>query len=183
MIESFLEQSINPRNRAASKDHHTDLIPIPSIKHSTSFPINYKNGLITMVERDGSIACQQKSKEHETKEAKKQNNNNHQTNNLTGSKETDKNNRQQYEEHKILQFQQELQQQRNTKLENLKERLLQNQIMTQQKKKKVIIIGDSMNKKIDGSLLKSSIYCKSKTFYSSQICAYVRLCKANSKTS
>ena len=41
---------------------------------------------------------------------KKQNNNNHQTNNLTGSKETDKNNRQQYQENKILQFEQELQQ-------------------------------------------------------------------------
>ena len=71
MIESFLEQSINPRNRAASKDHHTDLIPVPLIKHSTSFPVNYKNGSITMVKSDGSIVCQQKSKEHETKEAKK----------------------------------------------------------------------------------------------------------------
>ena len=64
------------------------------------------------------------------KQKKKKNNNNHQTNNLTGSKETDKNNRQQYQENKILQFEQELQQQRNTKLENSKERLLQDQIIT-----------------------------------------------------
>ena len=34
----------------------------------------------------------------------------------------------------MLQFEQELQQQRNTKLENLKERPLQDQIMTTQKK-------------------------------------------------
>ena len=40
MPESFQEQSINPRNRAASKDHHTDVIPIPSIKHSASFHVN-----------------------------------------------------------------------------------------------------------------------------------------------
>ena len=131
MPESFQEQSTGPSNRGSSKGHHTNLIPIPSIKHPTSFPINYKNDSNIMVERDGSIVCQQNSKEHETK---KQNNHNHQTNNLTGSKETDKNNRQQYPENKILQFEQELQQQRNTKLENLKERPLQDQIMTTQKK-------------------------------------------------
>ena len=42
------------------------------------------------------------------------------TNNLPGSDETDKNNRKQYPENKILQFEQELQQQRNTKLEKSK---------------------------------------------------------------
>ena len=70
MPESFQEQSINPRNRAASKDHHTDLIPIPSIKHSTSFHVNQKNSSVIMVERDGRIVCQQKNKEHETKKKK-----------------------------------------------------------------------------------------------------------------
>ena len=79
------------------------------------------------------------------------------TNNFTGSKETDKNNRRQYLENKILQFAQELQQQRNTKPENSKERPLQHQIMTKQKKKKVIIIDDTMIKKIDGYLLTRSI--------------------------
>ena len=58
---------------------------------------------------------------------KNQNNPNHQTNNLTGNKEADKNNRQQYQKKqkkkKILQF--ELQQQRNTKLVNSKQRPLQ----------------------------------------------------------
>ena len=74
----------------------------------------------------------------------KKKNHNHQTNDLPRSEETDKNNRKQYPENKILQFEQELLQQRNTKLENSKERPLQDQIMTKQKKKKVIIIGDSM---------------------------------------
>ena len=97
--------------------------------------------------------CQQNSKEHETKKQ----NHNHQKNNLLGNEETDKNNRKQYPENKVLQFEQELQQQRNTKLENSKERPLQDQIMTKQKKKKVIIIGDSMIKKIDGHLLTSLI--------------------------
>ena len=96
---------------------------------------------------------QQNTKERETKKQ----NHNHQTNNLTGSKETDKNNRKRYPENKILHFEQELKQQRNTKVENSKERPLQDQIMTKQKKKKVIIIGDSMIKKIDGYLLTSSI--------------------------
>ena len=79
------------------------------------------------------------------------------TNNFSGSKETDKNNRQQYLENKILQSEQELRQQRNTKLENSKERPLQHEIMTKQKKKKVIIIDDSMIKKIDRYLLTRSI--------------------------
>ena len=106
-----------------------------------------------MVERDGSIVCQQNSKEHETKKQ----NHNHQTNNLTGSEETDKNNRKQYPANKILQYEQELRQQRNTKQGNSKGRPLPDQIMTKQKKKKVIIIGDSMIKKIDGYLITSSI--------------------------
>ena len=46
-----------------------------------------------MIERDGNIVCQHKSKEAEKKI---QNNHNHQTNNLTGNKEADQNNRQQY---------------------------------------------------------------------------------------
>ena len=151
MPEPFEEQSTDPSNRGANKDNQTNLIPIPSINHPTSFPINYKNDLNIMVERDGSIVCLQNSKEHETKKQ----NHNHQTNNLLGSKETDKNNRKQYPENKILQFEQKLQQ-RNTKLENSKGRPLQDQIITK-KKKKVIIIGDSMIKKIDGYLLTSSI--------------------------
>ena len=59
-----------------------------------------------MVERDGSIVCQQNSKEHETKNQ----NHNPQTNNLHGSEKTDQNNRKQYPENEILQFEQELQQ-------------------------------------------------------------------------
>ena len=51
-----------------------------------------------MVERNGSIVCQQNGKEHETKKQ----NHNHQTNNLT--EDTEKNNRKQYPENKILQF-------------------------------------------------------------------------------
>ena len=90
--------------------------------------------------------CEQNSKEHETNKQ----NHNHQANNLLGSEETDRNNRKQYPENKTLQFEQELQQQRNTKLENSKERPLQDQIMIKQKKKKPIIIGDSMIKKNDG---------------------------------
>ena len=105
------EQSTDPRNRGASKYHSTNLIPIARIKHPTSFAVNYKNNSNIMVERDGSIVCQQLSKEPDRK---KQNNHNHRTNNLTGNKETDKNNRQQYRENKVLQFKQEQQQQRNT---------------------------------------------------------------------
>ena len=67
MPEPFQEQSTDPSNRGANKDHHTNLIPIPSINHPTSFPINYKNDSNIMVERDGSIVCQQNSKKHETK--------------------------------------------------------------------------------------------------------------------
>ena len=99
MPESFQKQSTDPSNRGASKDHHTDLIPIPSIKHPHRLAVNYRNDSNIMVERDGSIVCQLNSKEHETK---KQSNHNHQTNNLTGNKEADKNNRQQYQENKIL---------------------------------------------------------------------------------
>ena len=84
-----------------------------------------------MVERDGIIVYQQNSKEHETKNQ----NHNYQKNNLPGSEETDKSNRKQYPEDKILQFEQELQQQRNNKLENSKGRQLQDQIMTKIKEK------------------------------------------------
>ena len=144
MSERFQKQSTDPSNKDGSKDHHTSLIPIPSINHPTSFPSNYKNDSNIMVERDGSIACQQNSKEHETKNQ----NHNHQTNNLRGSKKTDQNYRKQYPENEILQFEQELQQQRNNKLENSKERPLQDQIMKKQKKKKVVIVGDNMIKKL-----------------------------------
>ena len=89
MSESPQEQSTDPSNRAASKDHHTNLISIPSIKHPTSFAANYKNYSNIMVERDDSIVCQQNSKEPETK---KQNSHNHRTSNLTGNKEADTNN-------------------------------------------------------------------------------------------
>ena len=106
MSERFQKQSTDPSNKDGSKDHHTSLIPIPSINHPTSFPSNYKNDSNIMVERDGSIVCQQNSKEHETKNQ----NHNHQTNNLPGSKKTDQNNRKQYPENEILQFEQELQQ-------------------------------------------------------------------------
>ena len=97
--------------------------------------------------------CEQNSKEHETLKQ----NHNHQTNNLPESEETDKNNRKQYPGKKILQFEQELQQQRNTKPENSKERPLRDQIMKKQKKKKVVIIGDSMIRKSDEYLLTRSI--------------------------
>ena len=82
MPEPFQEQSTDPSNRGANKDHHTNLIPIPSINHPTSFPINYKNDSNIMVERDGSIVCQQNSKKHKTKKQ----NHNHHTNNLPGAK-------------------------------------------------------------------------------------------------
>ena len=105
MQKLFQEQSTNPSNRSASKDHHTSLIPIPSIKNPTSFPVNCKNNSNIMVEKDGSIVCHYNSKEHETK---KQN----------------YNRQNQYPENKILQFVQELQQQRNTKLENWKKKTI-----------------------------------------------------------
>ena len=57
----------NPSNRGASKDHHTNFIPIPSIKPPTSFAVIYKKDSNIMVERDGSIVCQQSSKEPESK--------------------------------------------------------------------------------------------------------------------
>ena len=55
----------------------------------------------------------------------------------------------QYPENNILEFEQELQQQRNSK-----KRPLQDQVTTKQNKKKVILIGDSMIKKTDGYFLK-----------------------------
>ena len=127
---------------------------MPSIKHPTSFTINEKNYSNIMVERDDSIACQQNSKEPETK---KQTNHNHRTKNLTGNKEADKNNRQQYQENKILQLELGQQQRRNTTQVDSKEEPLQDKVMTKQKNKKANIIGDSMIKKIDRYLLTSSI--------------------------
>ena len=153
MPEPFQEQCTDPSNRGANKNHHTNVIATPSINNPASFPINYKNDSNIMVERDGSIVCQQNSKEHETKKQI----HNRETNYLSGSEETDENNRKQYPENKILQLERELQQQGNTKLENSKGRPLQDKVLTKQKKKKVIIIGDSMIKKIDGYLLTSSI--------------------------
>ena len=149
MTESPKEESTDPSNRSANKDHHTDLILIPSIKHPTSFVVNYKKDSNIMAERDASIVCQQNRKASETKDW---NNHNHRKNNLSGNKETEKSNRQQYQENKILQFKQGQQQQVNSK-----EKPLQNQIMTKQKKKKVIIVGDSMIKNIDGYRLTSPI--------------------------
>ena len=98
MPESFQEQYTDSSNRGSSKDHNTNLIPIPSINHATSFSNNYKNESNMMVERDGSIVCEQNSKEHETNKQ----NHNHQANNLLGSEETDRNNRKQYPENKTL---------------------------------------------------------------------------------
>ena len=51
--------------------------------------VNFENNSHIVVKRDGSIMCQQNSKEHEKK---KLNNHNHQTNNLTGNGKADKNN-------------------------------------------------------------------------------------------
>ena len=147
MPESPQEQCPAHSNRDTSKDHHTNLIPITSIKHPTSSPVHYKNDSNITVERANSTKCQQNSKERETK---KQNYHNHGTNNLTGDKEADKN-RQLYQEGKILQLEQEQQQRTNTKQVNSKEKPLQDQLMTKQKKKE-IIIGDSMIKKIVGYL-------------------------------
>ena len=58
MPEWFQEQSNDPSNRGKSKNNHTDLIPVPSIKYPTSFPNNYKNDSNIMVERDDNIMCQ-----------------------------------------------------------------------------------------------------------------------------
>ena len=73
--------------------------------------VNFENNSNIVVKRDGSIMCQQNSKEHEKK---KLNNHNHQTNNLTGNRKADKNNWCQYQENKILQFEQALQKQKYT---------------------------------------------------------------------
>ena len=53
MPESPQVQSADPTGR--SKDHHTNLILVPSMKHPTSFTVNYKNKSNIMVERDSSI--------------------------------------------------------------------------------------------------------------------------------
>ena len=120
MPEPFQEQCTDPSNRGANKNHHTNVIATPSINNPASFPINYKNDSNIMVERDGSIVCQQNSKEHETKKQ----NHNHQTNNLPGSEDTDKNNSS-IQKTKFYNLKNELQQQRNTKLENSKKQFFQ----------------------------------------------------------
>ena len=95
MSESPQEQPADPSNKGKGKDHHTNLILIPSTKHlNTSFAVNFKSDSNIMVERDKSIMCQQNSKEPEIK---KKNNHNHRTNNFTENKEADKSNRQQYQ--------------------------------------------------------------------------------------
>ena len=53
MAESPQVQSADPTG--TSKDHHTNLILVPSIKHPTSFTVNYKNESNIIVERDSSI--------------------------------------------------------------------------------------------------------------------------------
>ena len=51
--ESLQVQSTDPLG--ARKDHHIKLIPVPAIKHPTSFTVNYKNESNITVERDSSI--------------------------------------------------------------------------------------------------------------------------------
>ena len=71
MSESPQEQSTDPSNEGKGKDHHTNLILIPSTKHpNTSFAVNFKSNSNIMVERDKSIMCQQNSKEPEIKKKK-----------------------------------------------------------------------------------------------------------------
>ena len=53
MPESPQVQSADPTG--TSKDHHTNLILVPSIKHPTSFTVNCKKESNIMVERDSSI--------------------------------------------------------------------------------------------------------------------------------
>ena len=65
LSEPFQEQSTDPSNRGANKDNHTNLIPITSINHPTSFSINNKNHSNIIAKKDGSIVCQQNGKEHE----------------------------------------------------------------------------------------------------------------------
>ena len=50
MPESPKKQSTDPTSSGASKDHPTNLIPLPSIKHPTIFAANYKNDSNVMVE-------------------------------------------------------------------------------------------------------------------------------------
>ena len=59
MPESSQEQSTDPSNWGASKDHHTNLIPIPSTKHINSFAVNYKN--------DSNISNRQQYQKKKTK--------------------------------------------------------------------------------------------------------------------
>ena len=77
--QSPQEQSIGPSDSGARKDHHSNLISMPSIKHPISFADNYENDSNIMVEKGDSIVYQQNRKEPETK---KQNKHNHRTNNL-----------------------------------------------------------------------------------------------------
>ena len=51
MLELSQEETIDPNNRGTIKDYHTNLILIPSIKHLTSFAVNYKNDSNVMVVR------------------------------------------------------------------------------------------------------------------------------------
>ena len=53
MPDSPEVQSTDPTG--TSKDHHTNQIPVPSIKHPTSFAVNYKNKSNITAERDSSI--------------------------------------------------------------------------------------------------------------------------------
>ena len=53
MPDSPEVQSTDPTG--TSKDHHTNPIPVPSIKHPTSFAVNYKNKSNITAERDSSI--------------------------------------------------------------------------------------------------------------------------------
>ena len=49
MPESPQEQSTDHSNWDTSKDHHINLIPLPSIKHPISFAVNYKKKPISKV--------------------------------------------------------------------------------------------------------------------------------------
>ena len=51
MQESPQKRYPDPSNRDTSKDHHTNLIPVPSIKHPISFAFSYKNVSNIIVEK------------------------------------------------------------------------------------------------------------------------------------
>ena len=53
MPESPQVQSTDPTS--TSKDHHTNVIPVLSMKHPTNFTVNCKNESNVMVGRDSSI--------------------------------------------------------------------------------------------------------------------------------